>query len=456
MQFVSPGGETIAAIATAPGRGGVGIVRISGPGAARIGAEITRRTIPPRKAIFTSFLDQGGRAIDSGIALFFPGPASFTGDDVIELQGHGGPVVLDMLLERALAEGARLARPGEFSERAYLNGKIDLTQAEAIADLIDAASREAARGAMRSIEGAFSAEVTPLVDELTQLRMLVEACIDFPEEDIDSLADHDVLEQIDTLLARIATIENTARSGRLLRDGMNVLIAGKPNAGKSSLLNALAGDSVAIVSAIPGTTRDLIRERILIDGIPIHVTDTAGLRESPDEIEQEGIRRALHEAEQADVLLLVVDSSAKDDPDAILNDHFHGVFQNLPPVCVILNKCDLSGLTPGNQKSDRHHCVALSALSGAGMDALRTALRDIVGLTPSGGGGFSARRRHLDALARARGALEDARSTLVSKAGSELLAEDLRLAQQCVGEITGQLSPDELLGKIFSSFCIGK
>ena len=448
--------ETIAAIATAPGRGGIGIVRIAGPEALHIARAVTLTEPPPRVAKLAAFRDIDGQIIDSGIVIYFAGPGSFTGDDVIELQGHGGPVVLDMLLERVLALGARMARPGEFSERAYLNGKIDLAQAEAIADLIDSASREAARGAARSMNGEFSTHIHALVEDVTRLRIFVEACIDFPEEDIDLLADSDTQTRIEELISRIAHIEAIARSGRLLRDGINVLLAGKPNAGKSSLLNALSGSNTAIVSAIAGTTRDLIRERILVDGMPIHITDTAGLRDSPDEIEREGIRRALAEAESTDLLLLVIDSSGPDDPDTVLRDHFSTLGAELPPVCIVMNKCDLSGVTPGTIQDEGLRRVAVSALTGHGMDTIRKVLSSAAGLAPAEGGGFSARRRHLDALERARESLLTAQENLLGRTGSELVAEDLRLVQQQLGEITGQLSSDELLGRIFSSFCIGK
>lgn len=448
--------ETIAAVATAPGRGGIGIVRLSGALALDIARTLTGKTPDPRAAVFSRFRDGDGNLIDSGITLFFAGPASFTGEDVVEFHGHGGIVVLDMILERTLALGARIARPGEFSERAFLNGKIDLAQAEAIADLIDSASRDAARGAIRSLEGEFSAKIDVLLDALTSLRILVEASIDFPEEDVSLVEDYDVIARIDALIDTVDDIANRARAGRLLRDGINILIAGKPNAGKSSLLNALAGSSVAIVSSIAGTTRDLVRERIEIDGMPVHITDTAGLRETPDEIEREGIRRAMKEAESTDVLLLVIDSTAGDEPADVLTTHFSGLTGGLPPVCVALNKCDLSGLLPGLQARDGAPCVALSALSGAGLADLKRLIRERAAGSTTAAGTFTARRRHLEALSRARSALEQARHTLISRAGTELVAEDLRLAQAAIGEITGHLSSDELLGRIFSSFCIGK
>ncbi len=448
--------DTIAAIATAPGRGGIGIVRISGPAARTISSAVTGKTPLPRVATMSTFRSSDGTLIDSGITLFFPAPASFTGEDIVEFQCHGGPMVLDMIVEEVLSIGSRLARPGEFSERAYLNGKLDLAQAEAIADLIDSASREAARGAARSMSGEFSARVHALEDQLTHLRILVEAAIDFPEEDVDLIDDYNALARMSSLIDDIGAITDTARSGRLLRDGINVLIAGKPNAGKSSLLNALAGSSVAIVSSIPGTTRDLVRERILLHGVPVHVTDTAGLRDSPDEIEREGIRRALLEAESTDVLVLVLDSTTEDEPGRVLQEHFGALSTPMPPVCVVLNKCDLSGISPGRTNKTHKNTVAISALTGAGIDSLRGVLHEIVGFSPSEGGTFTARRRHLEGLSRARSALESARTNLNTKAGADLIAEDLRIAQRHLGDLTAPLSADDLLGKIFSSFCIGK
>jgi tRNA modification GTPase len=456
MPASAAGPDTIAAIATAPGRGGIGIVRIAGPDAPAIAYAVTGQRPPARVATLCSFRDASGALIDSGILIFYAAPASFTGDDIIEFQGHGGPVVMQVLLERCLSLGARMARPGEFSERAYLNGKMDLAQAEAIADLIDSASREAARSAARSMNGEFSAHVNALVEELTRLRMFIEACIDFPEEDIDALAEQDTAMRISALMDAIDRTIGLAHSGRLMRDGIHVLLAGKPNAGKSSLLNALTGSNVAIVSAIPGTTRDLVREHILIDGMAVHITDTAGLRDSPDEIEREGIRRALKEAETTDLLLLVVDSSTDDDPDRILSEHFSGLGTPLPPVCMVLNKCDLLNIPPGLRTASPTARVTVSALNGTGISELRSIISQLVGFAPAEGGTFSARRRHLDALSGARASLITARDNLLSKTGTELVAEDLRLAQLKLGEITGELTPDELLGRIFTSFCIGK
>ena len=453
-----PGGhtDTIAAVATAPGRGGIGVVRVSGPTATHIALTICGTLPPPRVAGFRVFSTSASDVIDSGIVLHFPGPSSFTGEDVVEFHGHGGPVVLQLVMQSVLSAGARLARPGEFTERAFINGKIDLAQAEAIADLIDSASTEAARGASRSLQGEFSRLVTSLIEELTRLRVLVEACIDFPDEDIDFITEADVTGRMNALLERMNDLHRKAHVGSLLRDGLTVVLAGKPNAGKSSLMNCLAGHDAAIVSPTPGTTRDVLREQILIDGMPVHVIDTAGLRESGDEVEREGIRRALREAGKADLLLLVVDSTSAESPQAIAKEHFSSLAESLPPLCIVLNKSDLSGLTPGECNADGDVHIAVSALTGAGLDALRSHIGTLVGFSPGESGVFSARRRHLDAIARARSSLIEGLATLNERAAVELLAEHLRDAQHALGEITGQVTPDALLGEIFSSFCIGK
>jgi len=452
--------DTIAAPATAPGRGGIGIIRVSGPAVPAITRRITGTLPQARRASFTPFLgtDETGNplVIDEGIALLFPAPNSFTGEDVIEFHAHGGPVILDLLLREVIAAGARLARPGEFSERAYLNGKLDLTQAEAIADLIDSASTQAARNALRSLQGQFSARIHAVVEQLIQLRMFVEASIDFPEEEVDFLAESSVAEQLQALLDDLGRILETARQGVLVREGMTLVLAGRPNAGKSSLMNCLAGRDTAIVTAIPGTTRDILREQIQIDGLPLHIVDTAGLRESPDEIEREGIRRAIAEIRGADRLLLVLDSTQPESVDAVVQAHFAGMLDELPPLVVVMNKCDLSGARPGIQRAVERTTVTVSALTGAGIDALREHLKECVGYHAVGEGGFSARRRHLDALERCINSLRQGLQRLRESGAAELLAEDLRSAQQCLGEITGEFSSDELLGRIFSSFCIGK
>lgn len=453
--------DTIAAIATPPGRGGVGIIRLSGPQSRMLAAGLLapgEAWPAPRHARLTRFVDADRRLLDEGLLLHFPAPNSFTGEDVVELQVHGGPVVLDLLLRRLLALGARLARAGEFSERAFLNDKLDLVQAEAIADLIAAGSEQAARSALQSLQGVFSRRVDALLEALIILRLHVEAAIDFPEEEIDFLADGVILAQLDEVLAGVAAVEREARQGSLLREGLRVVIAGRPNAGKSSLLNALAAREVAIVTDIAGTTRDVLREHIQIDGLPLHVIDTAGLRESSDVVEQEGIRRAWREIEQADRVLLVLDGSdTTQQPEQVLAETF---VSQPSALTVIINKCDVSGQMSGLSELvlDGHDvpCISLSAREGAGLDLLREHLKAIAGFQPEGGGGFSARRRHLDALRQTGEYLQQARLALVDRQAGELAAEDLRLAQGSLSEITGEFSSDDLLGRIFSSFCIGK
>ena len=450
--------ETIAAVATAQGRGGVGIVRVSGPLAGQIGEAVTGRSLKPRFAHYGTFRDSENGALDEGLALYFPGPNSFTGEDVLELQGHGGPVVLDLLLKRCLALGARLARPGEFSERAFLNDKLDLAQAEAIADLIEASSEQAARNALRSLQGAFSARVHGLTERLIQLRIYVEAAIDFPEEEIDFLADGHVLGLLDGVRTDLSTVLKEAGQGALLRDGMTVVIAGRPNAGKSSLLNALAGREAAIVTDIAGTTRDVLREHIHIDGMPLHVVDTAGLRSTDDHVEKIGVERALKAINESDRVLLVVDASAPEaaDPFALWPE-FLDTSPDPARVTLIRNKADLSGEAVGLEISaDGHATLSLSARSGAGLELLRDHLKACMGYEQTAESSFSARRRHLESLRQAGAHLDHGRDQLTHLGAGELLAEDLRLAQQALGEITGAFSSDDLLGRIFSSFCIGK
>lgn len=454
--------DTIAAIATPPGRGGVGIVRLSGPAAFAIAAHLRGNAgeLPLRQALFTAFRAEDGDDIDHGLLLAFKAPHSFTGEDVIELQGHGGPVVMDLLLKQVLAYGARMARPGEFSERAFLNDKLDLAQAEAIADLIDAGSEEAARSALRSLSGVFSQKVTTLVEGLIHLRMYVEAAIDFPDEEVDFLSDGHVARELETLRDMLAAVQAEARQGALLREGMQVVIAGKPNAGKSSLLNALAGFDAAIVTDIAGTTRDVLRERIQIDGMPLHIIDTAGLRETADVVEQEGVRRALREVERADHILFVFDAATEADP-AEAAARFFSPLPTPEKLLFIANKADLLPESiPG--EADReingqpYREIRLSARSGAGLPRLREALKTAMGFQSESAGLFTARRRHLDALARAAISLDQAREQLLQRAAGELVAEDLRAAQNALSEITGTFTPDDLLGRIFSSFCIGK
>lgn len=449
MAVAMQASDSIAAVATPAGRGGVGIVRLSGKDAASIARAVIGKLPEPRRAAFRRFNDSAGNVIDEGLVLYFPGPGSFTGEDVVEFQGHGGPVVMDMLLQALLAQGARVARPGEFTERAFLNDRLDLAQAEAVADLIDAGSAQAARAALRSLHGEFSTRIHGLVQALIEARMYVEAAIDFPEEEVDFLSDDALRRRLADLREQFASLASTAQQGRLLHDGLTVVIAGPPNAGKSSLLNALAGTDAAIVTDIPGTTRDVLRERIQIDGMPLHVIDTAGLRDSADVVEAEGIRRARKEFERADLLLLLSDTT-RDDLE---------VPDDLPPnlrVTQVRNKIDLSGEPAGIEEHDGKTIVRLSVKTGAGMDALRDHLKSVAGFQAQGADVFIARRRHLDALARAREHLETGVSALEASHAGELLAEELRLAQLALNEITGEFSSDDLLGKIFSSFCIGK
>jgi tRNA modification GTPase len=445
--------DTIAAIATAPGRGGIGIVRVSGPAVAAIATGILGKLPPPRYARLARFLDAARQPIDQGLALYFPAPHSFTGEDLLELQGHGGPVVLDLVLRRTLELGARSARPGEFSERAFLNGKLDLAQVEAVADLIEAGSATAARAALRSLEGEFSRRVQALTAALIQLRLYVEAAIDFPEEEIDFLADARALAELGRLDRDLAQLLDSAQQGVLRHDGLTVVLAGPPNAGKSSLLNALARTEVAIVSAIPGTTRDVLRERIHLDGMPLHIVDTAGLREARDEIESEGIRRAHAQLDRADHVLLVTDAS---NPDATAMREALAQLLPQPPRTLILNKIDLTQAHAEMRETEQGTAISLSAKTGTGLELLREHLKHCAGLQPAGEGTFMARRRHLDALRRAQAHLEQGRAQLAASRAGELLAEELRLAQRALGEITGEFTSEDLLGQIFSSFCIGK
>ncbi|MGC9007567.1 MAG: tRNA uridine-5-carboxymethylaminomethyl(34) synthesis GTPase MnmE [Halothiobacillaceae bacterium] len=454
--------DTIVAVATAPGRGGVGVVRVSGPLAPAIADSMLGGLPKPRLATHRVFRDAAGEALDDGIALWFPAPHSFTGEDVLELQGHGGPVVLDGIVRACLALGARLARPGEFSERAFLNDKLDLAQAEAIADLIDAGSQAAAKAALASLQGVFSREIHALTEQLIQLRMYIEAALDFPEEEIDFLADQTLVMRLDSLLAQAARVRSAAHQGALLREGLHVVILGQPNAGKSSLLNALCGVEAAIVTDIPGTTRDVLRQHLSIDGLPLHLVDTAGLRESADVVEQEGIRRAWLEVERADRVLLVVD-----DRQGGIAAEDAAILQRLPvgkPFTVVRNKIDLSGRAAGERLLDelpeapgyQVTEISLSARRGDGIALLREHLKTCLGYQPGEGGVFLARRRHLDALERAEAHIHAARVNLLHARAGELAAEELRLAQEDLSEISGRFSSDDLLGRIFASFCIGK
>ena len=449
--------DSIVAIATAPGRGGVGIVRISGPDISAFTAAITGKNLLPRQATFTDFSGANGEVLDEGVAIYFPAPASFTGEHVLELQGHGGPVILDALVQRCVQLGARPAKPGEFSERAFLNDKLDLAQAEAIADLIDATSIQAARCAVRSLQGDFSLLVNDLVNRLISIRLYVEAAIDFPEEEIDFLADERLAQNLQQLSDDLRDTLSKAQQGSLLRDGMTVVLAGKPNAGKSSLLNALAGRDAAIVTPKAGTTRDVLRETLTLDGMPLHIVDTAGLRDSDDEIELEGIRRAWLEIEQADQLLFLVDANESDNPDVttIWPEYFARFGEAKQPITLVLNKIDQSGHSPG-RLSERSNCFAISAKHKTGLDELVGFLQSSMGFDERSEGLFSARRRHLTALEKALELVVVGQRQLSGSGAGELLAEDLRLAQTQLSEITGVVTSDDLLGHIFSSFCIGK
>jgi len=440
--------DTIVAAATPPGKGGIGVVRISGRDAESIATKMLGVLPQPRVATPATFLDAAQAPVDSGLVIYFPAPASFTGESVIELQGHGGPIVMSMLVEAAIQLGARRAEPGEFSQRAFLNGKLDLVQAEAIADLIESGTVQAARAAHRSLTGAFSRSVDALSETLIRLRLHVEAAIDFPEEEIDFLGDERLRKQLDDCADEFRQLQKQTATGRILRDGFQVVIVGKPNAGKSSLMNLLSGEDAAIVTEYAGTTRDVLREQIEIDGLAVEIVDTAGLRDDPDRIEAEGIRRARGALNKADAALLIQDANLGDDH----TDH------SLPddiPVIVLRNKIDVSGDPPGVVRPDPP-TLNVSAKTGAGIDDLRETIRQLAGYGNSGAGAFTARKRHVDALADAAHHFDAGRRALVENKAGELLAEELRLAQESLGSITGEFTSDDLLGRIFSEFCIGK
>lgn len=455
--------DTIAAVATPLGRGGVGIIRISGPLVGYISTEILGKTPNPFKANHCLFKDRNKQALDDGIAIFFPGPRSFTGEDVLELQGHGGHIVLDMILNRCLELGARVARPGEFSERAFLNDKLDLTQAEAISDLIDSGSEQAARSALRSLQGDFSKEIDSLLTKIIEIRVYVEAALDFPEEEIDFLADNSVLTRLEAIIKQLVIITKKAKQGSLLRNGLHLVIIGKPNAGKSSLLNALAGKETAIVTEIAGTTRDVLHESINLDGMPLHLIDTAGLRESKDPVEKIGIERAWEAIRKADMAIVLKDDSIdeklelKKDGTQIINksDSFVQLLKKLPkrlPIIIVHNKIDLS-----NKKASKvGNEIYISAKRRIGIDILTDELKRRMGFQQCTEDGFIARRRHLNSLQRTKEFVDRAEIQLIKFNAGELMAEELRQAQDELGQITGKFTSDNLLGEIFSNFCIGK
>jgi len=444
--------DTIVAIASPLGRGAVGVIRISGSDVPRVAVALLGTLPEPRVARLRCFHDADGTALDEGLALYFPAPASFTGEHVLELQGHGGAFILDRVLRRVLGMGVRMARPGEFSERAFLNGKMDLAQAEAVADLIDAGTTAAARAAVRSMQGEFSTRIRELQSQLTELRVYVEAAIDFPDEEIDFLEGAALQDRLSRVFAGFESITAAARQGALLREGLNVVIAGSPNAGKSTLLNRLVGDDVAIVTNLPGTTRDVLRQQVHFDGLPVNLIDTAGLRAAADVVEEEGIRRAKSEMQRADRMLYVLDATLGSAVSA--SDLAH-----LPPavpVVFVMNKIDLLGIAPRMDSHAGFARIFLSAQTGAGIELLRDHLKLSAGYRDADSGALSARRRHLDALRRARELAESAAATLRDTHAAELFAEDLRLAQRNLSEITGDFTSEDLLGEIFGSFCIGK
>jgi len=472
VQTLPSNQETISAQATPPGRGGVGIIRISGPQAQTVAQAILGKVPEIRKAEYLPFRDKNKQTLDQGIALFFKAPHSFTGEDVLELQGHGGPIILDMLLKEVISlPGIRIAKPGEFSEQAFLNNKLDLTQAEAIADLINSSSEQAARSALHSLQGDFSKLVNEMVASIIHLRMYVEAAIDFPEEEIDFLADKKVVTDLKNIIKQVESVRKQAQQGSIIREGMRVVIAGRPNAGKSSLLNALSGKESAIVTEIAGTTRDVLTEQIHIDGMPLHIIDTAGLRDSSDKVEQIGIERAWQEIKQADRILLMVDASENHsilEDEQNIKDYYPEFFENLPSnigLTLVRNKADLNqAITPSNMglteftdnDKTKHSVITLSAKTGASVDSLKEHLKTIMGYQGSTEGGFMARRRHLAALDNTHQHLITGLDQLESYVAGEILAEELRICQLELDQITGEFTSDDLLSKIFSSFCIGK
>ena len=443
-------GETIAAIATPPGRGGIGVIRVSGTGVEKLAGRLIGQLPRPREATLTSFKDTAGNVLDRGIAIFYPAPGSYTGEDVLELQGHGGPVLMQLLLEQCLKSGARIARPGEFTERAFLNRKMDLAQAEAVADLIDSSSEQAVRAAQKSLRGEFSARVHELVEQLIRIRMHVESAIDFPEEEIDLLDDRAMRNQLDDIQHSTQQLLSSATQGRLLNEGMVVVIAGRPNAGKSSLLNALVKTNRAIVSEMPGTTRDTIEANISIDGMPVTLIDTAGLREVADPVESEGVRRTRSAVSEADLVLNVIDDSVGG------SDQLNADIPAAVPCTRVYNKIDVSRRPGGSFAQQGDEALAISATRGQGLDEVREHLKRKAGYRELEGSEFMARTRHLEAIKLAQQHIVDGLKQLTDIGAGELLAEELRLAQRNLSEITGEFSSDQLLSRIFSSFCIGK
>lgn len=445
--------ETIVALATPPGRGSIGVIRLSGEKAYDIGCKLVQTTLKKRHAHYLNFYNDHNSIIDQGIALFFKSPHSFTGEDIVELQGHGGPIVMDLIIEQALKYGARLAKPGEFSERAFLNDKLDLAQAEAISDLIEASSEKAAKSAIRSLQGEFSKEINKLIEGLIYLRTYVESAIDFPDEEIDFLSDGHIQTKLEKLQTHLNHVLDTSKQGSILREGMTVVIAGKPNAGKSSLLNALSGEETAIVTDIAGTTRDILKEHIHINGLPLHIIDTAGLRESEDIVEKEGIKRALAAIKEADCILLIEDIHESNNKNHMPN--LPPLLESLPeniPKLYVFNKIDLTKHKP----EIKNNTLYVSAKNNLGIDLLKEKLLDLIGFNSNTEGLYTARRRHLDALEIAKNHLNLGFEQLTIFQSGELLAEELRLTQDALSSITGKFSADDLLGEIFSSFCIGK
>lgn len=449
--------DTIVAEATPPGYGGIGVVRVSGKDVPKIAQSLLKRTPKPNKAEYLPFLNENGEILDKGIAIYFKSPQSFTGEDVLELQGHGGPIVIRLLINELVKLGARLARPGEFSERAFLNDKIDLLQAEAISDLILAASEQAAKSALRSLEGDFSKAIQAILDELILLRMHVEARIDFPEEELESLAEKRILDMLEGIIEQVLQVLKQAEAGALLREAQKLILLGRPNAGKSSLLNALSQKDSAIVTDIPGTTRDVLKETIMLEGVLLQVVDTAGLRQSEDPIEKEGIRRALQETKTGDQLVFIVDANetAETDPFVLFPDHKDKWGEN-KNITVLCNKIDLTKTLPKIEKKQDYTVIYLSVKTKEGLSLFLDHLKEILGFPKEGQGNFIARARHLQALEKTKFYLEEAKNQLSGYQAYELMAEELRHAQESLDEITGKFTTDDLLGKIFSSFCIGK